>query len=72
MITNIALGLSRFAPIDNPATVAPHGEVLTAIFIIVALLIVILLVGFGVTIARRPGKAIDEWGNPTTPSTPPR
>jgi len=34
-------------------------------------LIVILLVGFGVILARRPGKEIDEWGNATTPSDPP-
>ena len=71
MGNTIALGLSRLAPIDNPATVTGHGEILSAIFIILALLIVILLVGFGVTLARRPGKEIDEWGNPTTPSDPP-
>ena len=69
---NIALGLSRLAPIDNPATVTGHGEILTAILIIIALLILILLIGFGVTLARRPGKELDEWGNPTPPADPPR
>ena len=65
MLSYAALGLARFAPIDNPATVNNHAEVLTAIFIILALLLVLLIAGLGVTLARRPGKQLDEWGNPT-------
>lgn len=74
---SIALGLSRFAPIDKSATDSGHGDVLITILVIVALLIVTMLIGVGVTLARRPGKQLDEWGNPTstapptTPTTPP-
>ncbi|WP_431219755.1 hypothetical protein [Leifsonia xyli] len=72
MGNRIAFGLSHLAPIDNPATVGGHGEILTAIFVILGVLIVILLIGFGVTLARRPDKQLDEWGNATgAPPAPP-
>ena len=67
---SIALGLSRFAPIDTSTTDSGHGDVLITILVIVALLIVTLLIGVGVTLARRPGKQLDEWGNPTSTAAP--
>jgi hypothetical protein len=67
---NILLGLSRFVPIDNPATVGEHENLLVGLLFIVGLILVILLIGFGVTLARRPDKAIDEFGEPT--GAPPR
>jgi len=66
---NILLGLSRFAPIDNPATVSGSPNLLTGLIFIVGLILVILLIGFGVTLARRPDKAVDEFGN--EPGAPP-
>ena len=68
---SIALGLPRFAPIDTSTTDNGHGDVLITILVIVALLIVTLLIGVGVTLARRPGKQLDEWGNPTSTAAPP-
>ena len=59
---NILLGLSRFAPIDNPATVGGSENLLTGLIFIVGLILVILLIGFGVTLAHRPDKMIDEFG----------
>ena len=60
---NILLGLSRFAPIDNPATVGGSENLLTGLIFIVGLILVILLIGFGVTLAHRPDKMIDELGD---------
>ena len=69
---SILLGLSRFAPIDNPATVGGHDGALTGLIVIVGLLLVILLIGFGVTLSRRPDKMVDEFGNePRGPGEPP-
>lgn len=70
MGSSILLGVSRFAPIDNPATVGGHEGVLTGLIFIVGLIVVILLIGFGVTLARRPDKVVDEFAN--EPETPPR
>ena len=64
---NILLGLSRFAPIDNPATVGGHEGLLTGLLFIVGLILVILLIGFGVTLAHRPDKMIDEFGDEKAP-----
>ncbi|NUU06849.1 hypothetical protein [Leifsonia sp. C5G2] len=60
---SILLGLSRFAPIDNPATVGGSANLLTGLIFIVGLILVILLIGFGVTLAHRPDKMIDEFGD---------
>ena len=70
---NILLGLSRFAPVDNPATVGGSANLLTGLIFIVGLILVILLIGFGVTLAGRPEKMVDEFGEPieTPPSPPP-
>lgn len=60
---SILLGLSRFAPIDNPATVGGSANLLAGLIFIVGLILVILLIGFGVTLAHRPDKMIDEFGD---------
>ena len=70
---SILLGLSRVAPIANAATVGGHESLLTGLIFIVGLILVILLIGFGVTLAGRPEKMVDEFGEPieTPPSPPP-
>lgn len=65
-----ALGLSKFAPIDNPATFTGHESDFVNILIILGLVLVILLIGIGVSLARRPDRQIDEFGQPT--GAPPR
>ncbi|MEN0084516.1 MAG: hypothetical protein AAGC66_07100 [Leifsonia sp.] len=67
----ILLGLSRFAPIDNPATVGGNANLLTGLIFIVGLILVILLIGFGVTLAHRPDKMIDEFGDDKGSPPPP-
>lgn len=68
---SILVGVARFAPIDNPATVGGHENLLTGLIFIVGLILVILLIGFGVTLAHRPDKMVDELGEPTE-APPPR
>ncbi|SEB12158.1 hypothetical protein [Leifsonia sp. 21MFCrub1.1] len=74
MGAHIVMGLSRFAPIDNPANYNGHDTDLIWILVILGLLLVILLIGLGVTFARNPERELDEWGNPRTPpgGTPPQ
>lgn len=70
---HILSGLSRFTPIDNPANFSGHDTDLAWILVILGLLLVILLIGLGVTFLRSPERELDEWGNPRNPpgGTPP-
>ncbi|MGO4594685.1 hypothetical protein AB4Z18_12780 [Leifsonia sp. 2TAF2] len=65
-----ALGLWRFTPVDNPGTFTGHESDFVNILIILGVLLVILLIGIGVSFARRPDRQIDEFGEPT--GAPPR
>lgn len=70
MVIHFASGWSRFAPVDNPGTFSGHDSDLVGILVIIGVLLVILLIGLGVTLMRRPDREIDEWGKPT--GAPPR
>jgi hypothetical protein len=65
--------MSILHALDNPATYQGHNGDLTAILVILGLLLVLLLIGVGVSMATRPDKQIDEWGNPAQkPPAPPQ
>jgi hypothetical protein len=68
---DFALGLLRLAPVDNPATVVNHQEVGFAILLILGMLLVLVLLGLGVSMMRQPERQLDEWGQQRNP-TPPR
>ena len=62
--------LWRLTPIAPQAADDGQGGVLSTVFIVLGVLVVLLLIGFAVTLARRPGRQLDEWGNPLSQAKP--
>lgn len=71
MGADIALAVAHLTPVRYEAAGGDQGGVLTTIFIVIGVLVVLLLIGLGVTLARRPGRQLDEWGNPVSEAKPP-